>query len=127
MNEPEKTDTEAYSTDKLAAYPELLQEYKATTGPRLSSVGMCGRRQDRTGGKISHDYDHWLRIEEVCAAAHKRIIGLNKSLCWYRAHDARATVRRRHEFDAHYWQQEARERRRQPVQPITLPFDKRPQ
>lgn len=62
-------------------------------------------------GKISHDYDHWLRVEEACWAMGMQIVGVDEDLCWYRAHDKRATVLRRHEYDAKHWQQEARKRR----------------
>lgn len=62
-------------------------------------------------GKISHDYDHWLRVEEACWKMGKKIVGVDKDLCWYRAHDRRVTVLRRHQYDAKHWQQEGRKRR----------------
>jgi glycosyltransferase involved in cell wall biosynthesis len=62
-------------------------------------------------GKISHDYDHWLRVEEVCWKRGLPIVGVDYPLCWYNAHDKRVTVTRAHEFDAHHWQAEARKRR----------------
>lgn len=62
-------------------------------------------------GKISHDYDHWLRVEEECFRRNLPIIGVDKPLCHYNAHDKRVTVTRVHEFDAHHWQAEARRRR----------------
>jgi glycosyltransferase involved in cell wall biosynthesis len=62
-------------------------------------------------GRISHDYDHWLRVEEVCWKRGLPIVGVDQPLCWYNAHDKRASVVRRHEFDAAHWQAEARKRR----------------
>jgi len=69
---------------------------------------------ERTGphrGKISHDYDHWLRVEEVCWEGNRKIVHVPQPLCIYRVHDQRVTVTRRHEFDAKHWQEEARKRR----------------
>lgn len=62
-------------------------------------------------GRISHDYDHWLRVEEACFRRGLAIVGVDKSLCVYNAHDKRATVTRTREYDAPYWQAEARKRR----------------
>lgn len=62
-------------------------------------------------GRISHDYDHWLRVEEVCWKRGLPIVGVDVPLCWYNAHDKRAGVTRAHEFDAAHWQAEARKRR----------------
>lgn len=62
-------------------------------------------------GKISHDYDHWLRVEETCWAKGLQIIGLPQPLCFYRVHPERVTVTRRHQYDADHWQEVARERR----------------
>lgn len=62
-------------------------------------------------GRISHDYDHWLRVEEACWAKGLRIVGVPEPLCHYRAHEKRVTVTRRHEYDAPHWQAEARKRR----------------
>ncbi len=62
-------------------------------------------------GRISHDYDHWLRVEEVCWRRGLPIVGVDQPLCWYSAHDKRVTVTRAREFDAHHWQAEARKRR----------------
>lgn len=62
-------------------------------------------------GKTSHDYDHWLRVEEACMDMGLSIRWVNKSLCTYRVHDNRISVTRRHEFDAPHWQQEALKRR----------------
>jgi hypothetical protein len=62
-------------------------------------------------GKISHDYDHWLRIEEVCQRLDLKIVSIPDTLCDYRVHNKRVTVTRRHEFDACEWQEEAKRRR----------------
>jgi glycosyltransferase involved in cell wall biosynthesis len=60
---------------------------------------------------ISHDYDHWLRVEEACWAMGLRIVSIPDALCDYRVHDERATVVRKHQYDAHVWQAKALERR----------------
>ena len=62
-------------------------------------------------GKISHDYDNWLRVEEACWKEGLDIIGVDEDLCYYRVHDKRVTVTRRHQFDASQWQLEAEVRR----------------
>jgi teichuronic acid biosynthesis glycosyltransferase TuaG len=58
-------------------------------------------------GKISHDYDNWLRFEE----AGGKIVGIPRPLCVYRVHDERVTITRREQYDAEHWQAEARKRR----------------
>lgn len=65
-------------------------------------------------GKISHDYDNWLRVEEACWEKGLQIIGIDENLCYYRVHPKRVTVTRRHQFDAPHWQTEARKRRALP-------------
>ena len=62
-------------------------------------------------GAISHDYDNWLRVEEACWRNGLSIVASKKDLCWYRVHDERATVVKRHEFDAPRWQAKALARR----------------
>lgn len=62
-------------------------------------------------GRISHDYDNWLRVEEACWEQNLRIVGVDAPLCRYNAHDERVTITRRNEFDAAHWQAEARKRR----------------
>lgn len=62
-------------------------------------------------GKISHDYDNWLRVEEACWEKDLDIIGVDDDLCYYRVHSKRVTITRRHQFDAPHWQTEARKRR----------------
>lgn len=51
-------------------------------------------------GRISHDLGHWLRVEEACWDAGLRVVGVDRPLCWYMAHEARATVTRAAEYDA---------------------------
>jgi glycosyltransferase involved in cell wall biosynthesis len=58
-------------------------------------------------GKISHDYDWWLRAEEADA----KFGVIYEPLCTYRVHDERVTVTRKNEYDAHHWQEEAKKRR----------------
>lgn len=62
-------------------------------------------------GAISHDYDHWARIEEECWRQGKKIIGEPEPLCIYNAHDQRRTLTERDSYDAGHWRQEAIKRR----------------
>lgn len=62
-------------------------------------------------GKISHDYDHWLRVEEECWRQEARIVAVNEPGVLYRVHDKRVTVTRRGQYDAAHWRLEARKRR----------------
>lgn len=62
-------------------------------------------------GKISHDYDHWLRVEEACWRMGVEIAGVNVPRVLYRAHHERVTITRRDQYDAKRWQAEARKRR----------------
>ncbi|MFT5266602.1 MAG: glycosyltransferase involved in cell wall biosynthesis [Acidimicrobiales bacterium] len=62
-------------------------------------------------GKISHDYDNWLRVEEACWDADLRIQRVPLPLCYYNAHAARVTLTRKHEYDVPKWQAEGRLRR----------------
>lgn len=57
-------------------------------------------------GGISHDYDWWLRAEELGTIHH-----FEKTLCTYRSHDGRCTIVKRDQYDAPKWQREAVERR----------------
>ena len=63
-------------------------------------------------GGCSHDYGHWLRIEEVCMVAGLKILYVNEALCAYHVHDERVTVRRPERIDAQTFQRAAIERRR---------------
>jgi glycosyltransferase involved in cell wall biosynthesis len=62
-------------------------------------------------GKISCDYDHWLRIEETCERLGKRNVYVDEVLCRYYAGPQRSSVRDAGEYDARHWQAEARKRR----------------
>lgn len=62
-------------------------------------------------GKISHDYDHWTRVEETCARMGLRIVGVPGAYVDYRVHPERVTNTRRHEYDAPHWRSEAMKRR----------------
>ena len=65
-------------------------------------------------GKISHDYDHWLRVEEACWAAGAEIVfrgDPRTPYVLYNAHDERVTLTRKDQYDAPHWQAEARKRR----------------
>lgn len=62
-------------------------------------------------GRISHDLAHWLATEEACWEAGLPIRAVNRDLCLYVAHQERATVLRRDEYDAPAILDEARARR----------------
>ena len=62
-------------------------------------------------GLISHDYDHWLRVEEVCWDMGLDIVHTSEVLCDYCAHDKRVTVTRRKDADYNHWRDEALKRR----------------
>ena len=62
-------------------------------------------------GRISHDLDHWLRIEEVCWARGLEIVSIPDVLCDYRTHDKRASVKLAKLYDAPHWLKVARKRR----------------
>lgn len=63
-------------------------------------------------GKINHDYDNWLRVEEACWAADLEIRRIPLPLCHYRAHPQRVTITRKHEYDAPHWQTVGHRRRK---------------
>ena len=65
---------------------------------------------DHRGG-LSHDYDHWTRVEEACWRGGLNIVAVPDPLCFYRVHDQRESVLRRRPYDAKHWQAEARRRR----------------
>ena len=62
-------------------------------------------------GKISHDYDHWSRVEETCWDAGLDIVYNPEVLCNYRLHSERVCIVRRHQYDAPHWRSEAQKRR----------------
>lgn len=89
----------------------LINDRNCYYGPAFLIRGDVWKKAGPHRGRISHDYDHWLRVEEVCYRLGLPILGIDRDLCLYNAHDERATVIRAHEFDAHYWQEEAKKRR----------------
>lgn len=90
----------------------LLKDVNCYYGPSFLIRSDVWQEAGPHRGKISHDYDHWLRVEEVCFRRGLPIVGVDKGLCEYNAHDERATVVRKQEFDAFHWQAEAKRRRR---------------
>ena len=62
-------------------------------------------------GRISHDYDNWLRVEEACWERDLRIVGVDADLCAYNAHDQRVTVTRKHLYDVPKWRADGKARR----------------
>lgn len=89
----------------------LIADVNCFFGPAFLIRADVWREAGPHRGRISHDYDHWLRVEEVCWRRGLPIVGVDTPLCWYNAHDKRVTVTRAHEFDAPHWQAEARKRR----------------
>lgn len=94
----------------------LLEEINCFYGPSFIIRRDVWQEAGHHRGKISHDYDHWLRVEEVCYRRGLRIVGVDAPLCRYNAHDQRVTVTRADQFDAYHWQAEARKRRAAEVQ-----------
>ena len=62
-------------------------------------------------GKLSHDLDHFLRLEETCQSMKLPIISVEEFPCLYRLGGHRATKTRRREYDAPHWIAEAKKRR----------------
>lgn len=62
-------------------------------------------------GKISHDYDHWLRVEEACWEMDLEIVYIDEPLMRYLAHPERASCLRRDEYDVPEWRTEGWKRR----------------
>ena len=89
----------------------LIKDRNCFFGPAFLMRRDIWRLAGQHRGKISHDYDHWLRVEEVCWRLGYEIEYVPESLCKYYAGDWRVTVRRAHEYDADKWQAEARIRR----------------
>ncbi len=98
---------------EFTAYePSLLVSREACyIGPSFLIRADIWRKAGDHRGAISHDFDHWLRVEETCWREGLKIIGIPKPLCHYNAHDKRVTITRRHEYDAPHWQLAAMERR----------------
>lgn len=89
----------------------LIQNVNCYYGPSFVIRRDVWERAGGHRGRISHDYDHWLRVEEACWDLGLEIVGLPDPGVVYNVHDERVTVTRAHEFDADKWQREARERR----------------
>ena len=89
----------------------LLEDVNCYYGPSFLIRRDVWHEAGPHRGKIAHDYDHWLRVEEACYRRRLPIVGVPRPLCYYSAHDKRATVVRRAEFDAHVWQAGAKARR----------------
>jgi hypothetical protein len=62
-------------------------------------------------GRTSHDYDHWLRVEEACWRGNWAIRQVLRPLCLYRVHNLRQCVTRHAQYDAPHWREEAIRRR----------------
>jgi glycosyltransferase involved in cell wall biosynthesis len=64
-------------------------------------------------GRMAHDYDHWMRVEEQCWVKGLDIIGLDQALATYQVHPGQATLRGRgSDKDARKWWREGLERRK---------------
>lgn len=62
-------------------------------------------------GGTAHDFDHWLRVEEACWRMKLPIVGVDRPLCSYNAHDQSVSATRGTESDALHWKAVALERR----------------
>jgi hypothetical protein len=89
----------------------LIRDINCFFGPSFMMRREVWEKAGPHRGKISHDYDHWLRVEEACQDLGLRIVDIPDDLCFYRCHPGRVTVTRRAEFDAREWQAEAVKRR----------------
>ncbi|MCP3882378.1 MAG: glycosyltransferase [Sulfitobacter sp.] len=89
----------------------LINDQNCYYGPSFMIRREVWEKAGPHRGKISHDYDHWLRIEEACWEMGLEIRGVPKALCVYRVHPKRQTITRKDQYDAHIWQEEARRRR----------------
>jgi hypothetical protein len=89
----------------------LLGDLNCYVGPAFLVRADVWRETGELRGRNSCDYDHWLRIEETCRRRGLRWVYHKGVLCHYYSGNERATVARKHEYDADRWQREARERR----------------
>lgn len=66
-------------------------------------------------GRMAHDYDHWMRVEEQCWLKNLAIIAISEPLAKYQVHPGQATLRSRSpaEKDARKWWREGLVRRKQ--------------
>ena len=89
----------------------LIAEQDCYFGPSFLIRREVWEKAGDHRGRLSHDYDHWLRVEEACWDMGLSIIGISDPLCDYRTHDQRASLVRRHQYDAPIFQSEAERRR----------------
>lgn len=108
-----RTGPEKISNDPRPGYKlgQLIQTLNCFFGPSFLIKKQVWRAAGPHTGKISHDYGHWLRVEEVCMVNGKKIAYLPEQLCLYKAHPERATVTMKADFDAHWHQEQAAKRR----------------
>lgn len=90
---------------------ELISSENCYYGPAFLMRADVWREAGDHRGGTAHDYDHWARVEEVCARRGLPIVGVNESLCDYNAHGERTVLLRPDLYDAPRWQAEARQRR----------------
>jgi hypothetical protein len=84
----------------------LIDDVNCPCGPSFLWRAKPARACLPHRGVTAHDYDFWLRLEELGPIGY-----VPKSLATYRVHDQRCTVVKRDQYDAKHWQQEARKRR----------------
>lgn len=89
----------------------LLRDQQCFFGPSFMIRADVWKAAGEHRGRGSHDYDHWLRVEEACASESLRIVYSEKVLCHYYCGNERSTVVRKSQYDADKWQAEARRRR----------------
>lgn len=92
--------------------PERLVSGEACYyGPSFAIRSDVWARAGEHRGGISHDYDHWTRVEEACWVLGLRIVGDPTPTCHYIAHGERRTITERASYDAPHWRAEAIRRR----------------
>ncbi len=90
---------------------KLISSVNCFIGPSFFIRDSVWTKAGDHRGKISHDYDHWLRVEEAVINEGLNFSFIDKPCCFYRVHPEMAGVRLRHQFDADKWQEEAKKRR----------------
>lgn len=89
----------------------LISSSNCYIGPSFLVRSEVWRDVGDLRGRISCDYDHWLRIEEECWRRHLKIEYVDESLCQFYAGPERSSVRDAAQHDARHWQTEAVKRR----------------
>lgn len=89
----------------------LISDEACYIGPSFLIRADVWKEAGKHIGAISHDYGHWLRVEEVCWRRGLDIKAVPEMLCHYRVHDGMAGTRLKHLYDAPQHQAEARQRR----------------